>query len=241
LQQYLTWGGMPLACAEQTDETRSVVLDNLYNSIVLRDIIMRSKINSPATLENILDYLIANSSTAVSGNNVAAVLTDANRKVSSPTVYDYIRAITEACIVNKVSRYDIRGKKALAYDEKIYVCDLGFFHLKKNRVKDEFAYIVETAICNELLSRGHRVYVGKTYRGEIDFIVESAQGKCYIQAAYLLSDESVVKREFGAYDATHDAYPKYVVSMDPITASRDGVEHLSLLDFLSDGQSLRFA
>lgn len=241
LQQYLNWGGMPLACAERTDETRAVVLDNLYSSIVLRDIIMRNKVSSPVTLENILDYLIANSSTVVSGNNVAAALTDDNRKVSSPTVYDYIRAIVDSFIVSKVGRYDIRGKRSLAYEAKIYVCDLGFFRLKKNRVKDEFSYMVETVIYNELVSRGYEVFTGKTYRGEIDFIVKGDRGKCYIQAAYLLSDQKVIDREFGAYDSVNDAYPKYVISMDPLTMSREGVEHMTLLDFLLDENRLRFA
>ncbi|MCH3968847.1 MAG: ATP-binding protein [Atopobiaceae bacterium] len=232
LQTYLTWGGMPLACAEPTDETRAVVLDNLYSSIVLRDIIMRNSIKSPVTLECVLDYLIGNSSLTVSGNTVAAALTDNNRKVSSPTVYDYIQAITDSYIVSKVRRYDIQGKKALAFEKKVYACDLGFFHLRKSRVKDELGHIVETAVYNELVARGYKVYVGKTHRGEIDFIVEGDKGRCYVQAAYLLSNDDVIEREFGAYDAVKDSYPKYVVSMDPITLSRDGVRHLTLIDFL---------
>jgi predicted AAA+ superfamily ATPase len=240
LQSYLIWGGMPLACAERTDESRMVVLDNLYNSIVLRDIIMHNKISSPAILENILDYLIANSSTTVSGNNIAASLTTNNLKVSSPTVYDYIRAIEEAFIVSKAKRYDIRGRKMLAFESKAYVCDLGFFHLKKNRVKDEFNYLVETAIYNELLSRGHEVFIGKTYKGEVDFVVRDGEKRCYIQASYLLSSEEVVEREFGAYNCIDDSYPKYVISMDPLTMNRNGIQHLSLLDFLSDRSKLHF-
>lgn len=240
LNTFLTWGGMPLVCAESTDETRAVVLDNLYNSIVLRDIIMRNKISSPATLENILNYLIANSSTTVSGNNIAAALTDSNRKVSAPTVYDYVKAIEDAFIISRVSRYDIRGKKGLSFEEKTYVCDLGFFHLKKNRVKDEFNYVVETAVYNELIARGYGVYVGKTRKGEIDFMVRRGNERCYIQAAYLLSDERVIDREFGAYDDVNDSYPKYVVSMDPMSMDRNGIVHMSLLDFLTDEAKLRF-
>lgn len=241
LRQYLTWGGFPLACAEADDRSREVVLDNLYSSIVLRDIILRNKISSPATLEAVLDYLIANSSTTVSGNNVAAALTDLNRSVSAPTVYDQIRAITEAYIVDRVPRYDIRGKKALRYEEKVYACDLGFFHLRKNRVKDEMNYVVETVIYNELIARGLSVYVGKTDKGEIDFVVQDGTRRCYIQAAYLVPDERVAAREFGAYAAISDAHPKYVVSMDPMPVSRDGIEHLTLLDFLTDPNKLHLA
>ena len=120
----------------------------------------------------------------------------------------------------------------MAYEEKTYVCDLGFFHIKKNRVKDEYNYIVETICYNDLISRGYQVYIGKTYKGEVDFIATRAEEKIYIQAAYLLSDEKVIEREFGAYDSIKDNYPKYVISMDKLTLSRDGIIHMNLLDFL---------
>ena len=149
-----------------------------------------------------------------------------------PTIYDYIKYITEACICDKVSRYDIRGKKILAFEEKSYVCDMGIFQMKKNRVKDEYNYIIETICYNELIARGYKVYIGKTYKSEIDFIAEKEREKFYVQAAYLLSNESVIQREFGAYNSVRDNYPKYVVTMDSITASRDGIIHKNLIDFL---------
>ena len=232
--QYIKWGGFPMVGAVDGEEEKEVILSNLYDSVVLKDIIMRNKIASPQMLDRILEYVIANSSTVISGNNVAAALTDANQKVSAPTVYDYLRYIEEACIVNHVERYDIRGKKALAFEEKIYVCDLGFFHLKKNRCKDEFGYLVETIVHNELLARGYHIYIGKTYRGEIDFIAERNSKRIYIQATYLLADEKTIEREFGAYADVADNYPKYVISMDHITADREGIIHLNLLDFLLD-------
>ena len=192
---------------------------------------MRNKVASPVALEKVLEYLIANSSTTISGNGIASSLTEAGKSVSAPIVYDYLRYISDACVCDKVSRYDIRGKKVLSFEEKTYVCDLGFFHLKKNRVKDEYNYIIETMCYNELISRGYQVYIGKTYKGEVDFIATKGDEKIYVQAAYLLSDEKVVEREFGAYRDIADNYPKYVVSMDKITISRDGIKHLNLIDF----------
>jgi hypothetical protein len=241
LGEYLRWGGFPLVCGLRDDAEKRVVLDNLYDSIVLRDIIQRNRVSSPAALENVLDYLIANSSATVSGNTIAAALSDANRKVSAPTVYDLIGYIESSCVLNRAERYDIRGKRVLAFEAKDYVCDLGLFRLRKNRVKDEWNYIVETAVFNELKARGMRVYIGKTYRGEVDFIAERDDRRCYIQAAYLMSDQATVDREFGAFAAIDDSYPRYVVSMDPIAASRDGIEHLRLVDFLSDEGLLRLA
>ena len=232
LQEYMTWGGFPLVCKEADENSKAVVLFNIYDSVVLKDIVMRNKVASPVALEKVLEYVVANSSTTISGNVIAAALSDEKQTVSAPTIYDYLKYISDACICDKVSRYDIRGKKVLAYEEKTYVCDLGFFHIKKNRVKDEYNYIVETICYNELISRGYQVYIGKTYKGEVDFIATRAEEKIYIQAAYLLSDEKVIQREFGAYDSIKDNYPKYVISMDKLTLSRDGIIHMNLLDFL---------
>ncbi len=239
LDEYLTWGGFPLVCGQGLAESRRVVLDNLYNSIVLRDIIQRNKISSATTLENVLDYLIANSSSTVSGNNIAAELTDSVRRVSAPTVYDLIRYIEEAYVVGRAERYDIRGKKKLRFEAKEYVCDLGLFHLRKNRVKDEWNCIVETAVYNELISRGMQVYVGKLHKSEIDFVVERDGRRCYVQVAYVMASEATIDREFGALEAIDDNYPKYVVSMDPVAASRNGITHVRLIDFLRDESLLR--
>ncbi len=235
MQEYLTWGGFPLVCKENDENSKLVVLSNIFDSVVLKDIIMRNSVASPGALERVLEYLIANSSTTISGNAIAASLSDDGQSVSAPMVYDYLRYITDACVCDKVSRYDIRGKKLLAFEEKTYVCDLGFFHIKKNRVKDEYNYIIETICYNELISRGYQVYIGKTYKGEVDFIATRGEEKRYIQAEYLLADESVIEREFGAYKDVQDNYPKYVISMDKLTLSRDGIIHKNLIDFCLNG------
>ncbi|MEG0924675.1 MAG: ATP-binding protein [Anaerovoracaceae bacterium] len=238
LDEYMLWGGFPLVCKESENSSKEIVLSNIYDSVVLKDIIMRNKIASPIALEKVLEYVVANSSTTISGNTIASALSDKSQSVSAPTVYDYLNYISEACICDKVSRYDIRGKKVLVYEEKTYVCDLGLFHIKKNRVKDEYNYIVETICYNELIARGYKVYVGKTYKGEVDFIAQKGKEKFYIQAAYLLSDESVIKREFGAYDSIIDNFPKYVITLDRVTLDRDGIIHLNLIDFLLDNKKL---
>lgn len=232
LDEYMKWGGFPIVCKENDESSKEVLLSNIYDSVVLKDIIMRNKIASPIMLEKVMEYVVANSSITLSGNNISNALNEKEQVISTPKVYDYLRYMEEACICDKVSRYDIRGKKVLAYEEKTYVCDLGFFRLKKNRVKDEYNYIVETICYNELISRGYKVYIGKTYKGEVDFIAEKGQEKFYIQAAYLLSDEQVIEREFGAYKNIEDNYPKYVISMDHIQLSMDGIIHKNLIDFL---------
>lgn len=232
LAEYMIWGGFPLVCQEADERSKEIILMNIYDSVVLKDVIMRNKVASPQALQGILDYIVGNTSLTISGNKIAQVISDEVQKVSPPTVYDYIRYIEEACICDKVSRYDIRGKKQLAHEEKAYVCDLGLFRLKKNRVKDEYNYIMETLCYNELISRGYKVFVGKTYKSEVDFIAERGQEKIYIQAAYYLADERVIEREFGAYEGIEDNYPKYVISMDKVPLSRDGIIHKNVIEFL---------
>ena len=235
MQEFLTWGGFPLVCRETDENSKLVILSNIFDSVVLKDIVMRNKVASPLALEKVLEYVVANTSVTISGNKIAASLSDSGQSVSAPMVYDYLKFIADACVCDKVPRYDIRGKKALAFEEKTYVCDLGFFHLKKNRAKDEYNYMMETLCYNELVSRGYQVYVGKTYKGEIDFIATRGDEKIYVQAAYLLADETVAEREFGAYRTIQDNYPKYVISMDKIVSSREGIIHMNMIDFCLKG------
>lgn len=235
MQEFLAWGGFPLVCKETDENSKLVILSNIFDSVVLKDIVMRNKVASPLALEKVLEYVVANTSVTISGNKIAASLSDSGQPVSAPMVYDYLKFIVDACVCDKVPRYDIRGKKALAFEEKTYVCDLGFFHLKKNRVKDEYNYMMETLCYNELVSRGYQVYVGKTYKGEIDFIATRGNEKIYVQAAYLLADETVAEREFGAYRVIQDNYPKYVISMDKIVSSREGIIHMNVIDFCLKG------
>lgn len=239
LGAYLTWGGFPSVCEQGDDDSRSVVLDDLYASIVLRDIIDKNSVAKGEPLQNVLDFLIANSSSLVNGKKISDTLTSNNMKISSAKTYEYLQYIEDAFIVTMVDRYDIVGKAVLKYEKKIFVCDLGLFHARKNRGSGEFSRIVETAVLNELLARGYKVYVGKTRKGEIDFVVMRGEKRCYIQVAYLMQDEATVDREFGAFRTIDDAYPKYVISMDPITNSIDGIQHLRLIDFLKDEPLLR--
>lgn len=239
LNEYMEWGGFPLVCGSEDIDAKELILSNLYDSVVLKDIISRNKITSIHAMNKILDYVIANSSSTLSVKNIVQALKNDNLNISMPTAYDYIEYIIEAGIIDKVERYDIRGKKILSFEEKLYVCDLGLFHLKKNRIKDEYSLKIETLIYNELISRGYHVFIGKTHKGEVDFIAEKNQKKVYIQAAYLLESQETIDREFHAYDSIMDNYPKYVISYDDMQMQdKDGILHVRLLDFLLDEHAI---
>ena len=228
------WGGFPLVCKENDENSKMVVLTNVFDSVVLKDIVLRNKVASPVVLEKILEYLIANSSTTISGNGIAAALSDSGQSVSAPLVYDYLRFIADACVCDKVSRYDIRGKKILTKLDKYYLTDMGLGRIRNSGFKLEMGALLENVIYNELLMRGYEVYVGKTRNGEIDFVAIKDNQKEYYQVAYYLYDDNVIEREFGAYKNVGDNYPKYVISFDKMDFSRDGIIHKNVLQFLLD-------
>ena len=230
--EYLNFGGMPQRFLMETESQVKIYLRDLYDSIVLRDIVLRSKVSDVDVLNRIVEYMVMNTSQTFSAKSISAYFEGISRKVSMDTIYQYLEHITNSLIFNKVMRYDIRGKKILTRSDKFYLSDLGFAKINNTGFKTEIGALIENIVYNELINRGYEVYVGKTVKGEIDFIVMNDGEKSYYQALYLLADEKVVDREFGAYESVRDNFPKYVLSMDKLDFSRDGIVHKNILDFL---------
>lgn len=230
--EYLNFGGMPQRFLMETESQVKIYLRDLYDSIVLRDIVLRSKVSDVDVLNRIVEYMVMNTSQTFSAKSISAYFESISRKVSMDTIYQYLEHITNSLIFNKVMRYDIRGKKILTRSDKFYLSDLGFAKINNTGFKTEIGALIENIVYNELINRGCEVYVGKTVKGEIDFIVMNDGEKSYYQALYLLADEKVVDREFGAYESVRDNFPKYVLSMDKLDFSRDGIVHKNILDFL---------
>ena len=230
--EYLNFGGMPQRFLMETESQVKIYLRDLYDSIVLRDIVLRSKVSDVDVLNRIVEYMVMNTSQTFSAKSISAYFESISRKVSMDTIYQYLEHITNSLIFNKVMRYDIRGKKILTRSDKFYLSDLGFAKINNTGFKTEIGALIENIVYNELINRGCEVYVGKTVKGEIDFIVMNDGEKSYYQVAYLLADEKVIDREFGAYESVRDNFPKYVLSMDKLDFSRDGIVHKNILDFL---------
>ena len=230
--EYLNFGGMPQRFLMETESQVKIYLRDLYDSIVLRDIVLRSKVSDVDVLNRIVEYMVMNTSQTFSAKSISAYFESISRKVSMDTIYQYLEHITNSLIFNKVMRYDIRGKKILSRSDKFYLSDLGFAKINNTGFKTEIGALIENIVYNELINRGYEVYVGKTVKGEIDFIVMNDGEKSYYQALYLLADEKVIDREFGAYESVRDNFPKYVLSMDKLDFSRDGIVHKNILDSL---------
>ena len=231
---YLTIGGMPyLSNLRYEQEPSQRYLEDLYNSVVLKDIVKRNNVRDVELLERIIAYVMANAGTVFSASSVAKFLKNERRSIATDTVLNYIKYCKEAYLIYQASREDLQGKQILSTNEKYYIADHGLREAVFGDNMRDINLVLENIVYMELLRRGYKVTVGKLGEREIDFVCEKRQEKLYVQVAYLLASDETVRREFGVYNGIQDNYPKYVVSMDEFDFSRNGIKHLNIRDFLT--------
>ncbi len=230
--EYLEWGCMPQIFNTNNIEERKLYLRDLYNSTILKDIVERNKIKDINLLNRVVQFIMENIGGIISSNSITSYLKNEKIQTTPDTILNYVEYMTNSLIVSKVNRYDIRGKNVMSTLEKYYLADLGVLQLKKSPIEKKVGGRLENIVYNELIARGYEVYIGKTDRGEIDFVVDNFGERKYIQVADYLSSDEVIKREFAAYKAVDDNYPKYVISMDKIDYSQNGIIHKNIIDWL---------
>lgn len=232
LMDYIQWGGMPQRFSIKHDDELKIFLSDLYDSIVLKDVVTRYKIQNIALLNKIIDYLSINTSQIFSGTSIANFLKSEKRDCSKESLYNYLTFITNSCIVNKISRYDIQGKRILSTLEKYYLTDVGLARIHSTKI--DLGASLENIVYNELISRGYEVHIGILRNAEIDFIAQRGNQKEYFQVCYMLASEETIKREFGAFNSVKDNYPKYVLSLDKFDFSQNGIIHKNIIEWLLD-------
>ncbi|MCR5630935.1 MAG: ATP-binding protein [Atopobiaceae bacterium] len=232
-QKYLLLGGMPyLANLRYTDAPSKQYLQDLFNSVQLKDIVKRNKIRDVDLLERIISYVMANMGTTFSANSLAKFLKNERRATAPETILNYIKYCCEAYLFYQVKREDIQGKQVLASNEKYYIADHGIREAVFGGNTRDINLVLENIVYLELLRRGYEITVGRAGDKEIDFVCNRHGKKLYVQVAYLLASEETVNREFGVYDSIRDNFPKYVVSLDEFDMSRNGIKHQNIRDFL---------
>ena len=232
-QKYLISGGMPyLANIRFFDEPSNQYLLDLFNSVVLKDIVKRNKIRDVDLLERIIAYVMANVGNTFSASSLAKFLKSEQRTVAPETILNYIKYCCDAYLFYQVKREDLQGKQILASNEKYYIADLGIREAVFGGNMKEINLTLENIVYLELLRRGYVVTVGRTCDKEIDFVCHKQNEKLYVQVTYLLASEETIQREFTAYDNIKDNFPKYVVSLDEFDMSRNGIKHRNIRDFL---------
>lgn len=234
LLEYMEWGGMPQRFQLTDQEQVKTFLRDVYDTIVLRDIVQRAGIRDVDVFNRLIEYLACNPSQTVSVKSISDYFMSVERKISRETIYNYLENITASMIMQKVSRYDVRGKCILTKMEKYYLTDTGLGRVRNSGFKLEMGALLENIIYNELIVRGYDVYVGKTRKSEVDFVAVRGNEKEYYQVAYYLYDQKVIDREFGAFREIEDNYPKYVISLDKMDFSRDGIIHKNAVRFLTE-------
>ena len=229
---YIKWGGMPQRFMQQDDISRKTYLSDIYDSIIIKDIVKRFNIKDIDLLNRIVTYILTTPSQVFSPDSLKKYMQSDSRNVSLETLYNYIDYITRANLISKAERYDVRGKRILTGKYKYYLTDLGFTNILSDGKKEQIGAYLENIVYNELIARGFNVNVGTLDSGEVDFIATRFNEKIYIQVTYILSDEKVIEREFGVYKKIEDNYPKYVLSMDKIDLSENGIIHKNIIDWL---------
>lgn len=230
LMNYLKFGGMPQRFYLSTESEIKIFLSDLYDSIVLKDIISRYKVKNVELLDKIINYLASTSSQIFSASSINNFFKNEGRECSKETLYNYLSYVVQSCVVNKAKRYDISGKKTLSTLEKYYLADTGFANL--HSLKFDIGAMLENVVYNELIARGYEIQVGVTSNSEIDFIATKDGQKEYYQVAYILHDENTIKREFGVYQKVKDNFPKFVISADHFDFSQDGIIHKNIIQWL---------
>ena len=232
-QKYLTLGGMPyLANLRYAEEPSKQYLTDVYNSIILNDVVKRNKIRDVDLLTRIVTYMVGNIGTTFAATSIAKFLKSERRTVATDTVLNYIQYCISAYLFYQVKRQDIQGKQILSTNEKYYMADHGLREAVFGGNMRDINLILENIVYMESLRRGYTITVGKSGTKEIDFICQKQDQKVYIQVTYLLASDETIQREFGIYDFIHDNFPKYVVSMDELDFSRNGIKHRNIKEFL---------
>lgn len=230
---YIYWGGMPQRFLMTDEMQTKTYLSDVYDSIVIKDIIKRFNIKDLDLFNRVVEYIVTTPSQNFSAENLSNYfLGKEEREVSKNTLYNYLEYMTRALLISKADRYDLRGERILNGKYKYYLTDLGLGQVRNNGKKPQLGAYLENVVYNELLSRGYEVKIGNIENKEIDFIATRFNEKIYIQVAYILADEEVIKREFGVYDSIADNFPKYVISTDKFDFSQNGIIHKNVIDWL---------
>lgn len=231
---YLQFGGLPQRFLLKDNQSVRSYLDDVYNTIVIKDVIARNKITDIELLKRLTAFLLDNAGNPFSANSICNKLKSEGVNTTVATLINYISAIKNAMVVITAQRYDVKGKALLSTSEKYYATDPGLRNNVKSSDVIDYNKLYENVVFLEMLSRGYEINVGKVDECEIDFICMKDRRKIYIQVAYLLADDSVVEREFRPLRKVSDNFPKYVVSGDKHDFSGDGIIHKNIIDFLLD-------
>lgn len=234
--RYIEIGGLPGITEFNAQESLiGVYINGIYNTIIMKDIILRNEVRDPALLENVIRFMSGNIGNPISSNKISNYLTSGGRKTSSETIDNYLRLFEKAYILYRVNRYDIKGKQYLKTFGKYYIVDTGIRNELLGRRGQDYGLVLENIVYFELLRRGYAVSIGSFNEMEVDFIAVKPDVTIYYQVTATMLSDDIRERELRSLRAIPDNYEKIVLSMDktPMT-DYDGIKNINIIDFLTE-------
>ena len=230
---YINRSSFPYALKLENETEIDDYLDALYNTIILKDVAQRRKIADTSMLKTVAKFMFNNIGNCLSIKKIADTLTSDGRPISVHTVENYLDALVESYVFNKVPRFDVKGKQYLQSGEKYYATDVTMRYALLGRRNVDAGHMLENIVYLELIRRGYKVYIGRTGEKEVNFVAENKEGFTYFQVAYTTREQSTLERELTPLQEINDHYPKYILTMDidPI-ADFDGIKKINVLDWL---------
>ncbi len=240
LNLFINFGGMPSLRKVDLNNEDDVYgsLSDIVNTVLVKDVLMRNKIRNTVFLENILSFLADNIGKLISAHSVSKFMKSQGIAVSPALLIEYFKFLSDAFIINKVSRFDIHGKRIFESNDKFYFADHGIRNaIAGGNREGDIEKVLENIVYEQLIRSGYKVYVGQLRAGEIDFVCEKTTTRAYVQVAYIIADDVTRIREFGNLQSIPDNYPKFVISLTPSLSTTNfaGIKHLHLRKFLSSG------
>ncbi len=236
--EYLKYGGLPaITHIKDKDNLVMTYLNDIYNTIVKKDIIERNGIKDIALLENLIRYISSNIGSSISANKISDYL-NSNKittKSNHQTIDNYLKMLENAFIVYKVERSDIKSKSILKTLGKYYLADTGIRNIILGFRNIDEGNLLKNVVYLELLRRGYKISIGKTFDYEVDFIAENVNTIKYYQVSRSIKDSKVLERELKSLESIQDNYEKIILTMDKtINKDYNGIKVINIIDFLLD-------
>jgi predicted AAA+ superfamily ATPase len=235
-RQYLKYGCLPaVTTLPQEDVIINEFLRGIFNTVIVKDIVARTKSTDEELLEKLVRYVISNTGNIISYNKISGSLSSQGKgeSVKSSTIASYLDTLEKAYIVYQANRFDIKGKEQLRTLSKFYVTDTGIRNMLMGYSDGDMGHVLETVVYFELLRRGYQVFIGKWYSSEVDFLAIRQDTRKYNQVTLSMMDESIKARELAPLVSIHDNYEKTVLSMDKTYITNyEGIKYQNIIDFL---------
>lgn len=234
LQDYMTYGGFPAVVGINNNHLKSTILNDLLDSVLLKDVMLRNKINNSHLLRALASFIFQNSGSILSIRKIAnTIKSELGINSKEETVSIYLEYLKEAYLVYELERYDLKGRKVFSRNNKFYGVDSGLRTSLTSGGNKDYGHILENLVFIELLRRGYKIYTGEIESYEIDFICKKNEEIIYIQVSLSLMDEKTREREFRPLKMIKDNYPKIILSLDTLDFSKSGIKNINAEQFLN--------